>query len=78
MRAKITTAQGLEPEELEDIKDGLSKHSLSGVQHTCMCSCGTILHVSLLMQFSFLMPCCRGITETRREAAGRTDGEWIV
>ena len=53
VRAKITTAQGLEPEELEDIKDSLSKHSRPGVQHVCICSGRILLHVSLLMQFRF-------------------------
>lgn len=39
VRAKITTAQELEPEELEDIKDGLSKHSQSGLQRTQQLQC---------------------------------------
>ena len=33
VHAKITTAQGLEPEELEDIKDGLSKYCQLAVHH---------------------------------------------
>lgn len=33
VRAKITTAQGLEPAELEDIKDGLSMHCQNELQH---------------------------------------------
>ena len=52
VRAKITTAQVLEPEELQDIKDGLSKQSLFGPKHTVPAfpsSCCLLLFASPLL-----------------------------